>query len=50
MKIVGTLCSFVLMAGCAMAVMALAVDAWEWETTGACEEALVIHHIRDCRR
>lgn len=32
-----------------MALMALAVDAYEWELTGSCRDAIVIHHLRDCK-
>lgn len=34
---------------CLATTMALAVDAYEWELTGSCEGALLIHHLRDCR-
>lgn len=33
----------------AMALMTLAVDAYEWEVTGSCRDALMIHHLRDCK-
>lgn len=36
-------------AAASMALMALAVDAYEWEVTGSCRDTLMIHHIRSCK-
>lgn len=36
-------------AAASMALMALAVDAYEWELTGSCRDALLIHYMRDCK-
>lgn len=33
----------------AMVIMTLAFDAWVWEQDGHCGDAIVIHHLRDCR-
>lgn len=49
MKILAPALAFVLMTGCMATTMALAVDAYEWELTGSCEGALLIHYIRGCR-
>lgn len=49
MKILAPILAFVLMTSCMATTMALAVDAWEWEQTGSCRDALLIHHLRDCR-
>lgn len=46
MKIIATL---IFSTAASMALMALAVDAYEWELTGSCQDALLIHHLRDCR-
>lgn len=46
MKIIAMI---VFSAAASMALVALAVDAYEWELTGSCQDALLIHHLRDCR-
>lgn len=46
MKIIATL---IFSTAASMALMALAVDAYEWEVTGSCRDALVIHHLRSCK-
>lgn len=50
MKILAPLFGFALMAACMSVTMALAVDAYEWELTGSCRDALLIHHLRDCAK
>lgn len=46
MKIIATI---IFSTAASMALMALAVDAYEWELTGSCRDALLIHHLRDCQ-
>ncbi len=46
MKIIATI---IFSTASSMALMALAVDAYEWELTGSCRDTLLIHHLRDCR-
>lgn len=35
--------------GIYLLLMTLAFDAWVWEQDGHCGDAVVIHHLRDCR-
>lgn len=46
MKIIATL---IFSTAASMALVALAVDAYEWELTGSCQDALLIHHLRSCK-
>lgn len=46
MKIIATI---IFSTAAAMALMTLAVDAYEWEVTGSCRDTLMIHHIRSCK-
>lgn len=46
MKIIATL---IFSAAASMALMILSVDAYEWDLTGSCRDAIVIHHLRDCK-
>lgn len=46
MKIIATI---IFSTAASMALMALAADAYEWELTGSCEGALLIHYMRSCK-